>query len=455
MIKKIKSSLCLKIFLLLATILFMVSFIIYGIIMAVVPNSYQSVAVSDYSDKVNQLVDELSDCMREEADTKIYDFCINNNAYAFLQGDTVSVAYGGENEDENADYTAETQSISYEIYFKDSNEKYILTLSVSEKAVSQITQTFWRILPIISAVILAVSLLGSYFISRFITRPVIEISNISKRLTDLDMTWRCNTKRTDEIGILSNSLNTMAEQLDSTLNALTIANQKLQKDIEKEREREKLQIDFFRAVSHELKTPITVLKGELEGMLYQVGDYQNRDLYLRESLKTADDMEDLVNEILSVSKMNDSNFALNISEINIGQLVRECSRKWQGIAEDQEQQFITDIDDFIFNGDIHLLQKAISNIIGNAVHHSPQKAVIKITLQDGILTVINGGVSISDFDIEQIFEPFYRVENSHNRKTGGSGLGLYIVKNTLEQHNLKHKIENTKQGVCFTIDFTQ
>ena len=269
------------------------------------------------------------------------------------------------------------------------------------------------------------------------------------------MTWRCNTKRTDEIGVLSNSLNTMAEQLDSTLNELTIANQKLQEDIEKEQERKKLQIDFFRAVSHELKTPITILKGELEGMLYQVGDYKNRDIYLQKSLITVDDMDTLVKEILSISKINDSDFALTISKMNIGQLVRQCGRKWQSIAEIKEQQFKTDIDDYIYNGDINLMQKAISNIIGNAVNHSPQKAFISITLKNGILNVINSGVSISDVDIKQIFEPFYRIENSHNRKTGGSGLGLYIVKNILEQHKLKYKIKNTEKVICFTIDFTQ
>lgn len=440
---------------LLATLLFSVSFVIYGIVMAVIPNSYQSVAFSDYYDKVEQLVEELSEGTKEDADTKIYNFCINNNVYAFLQSDTVSVAYGGEIEEENPDYTSEMQSISYEIHFKNSDEKYLLTISVSEKTVSQITQTFWKTLPLISAIIFGVSITGSYFISRFITKPVIEISNISKRLTNLDMTWRCNTKRTDEIGILSNSLNTMAEQLDSTLNELTIANQKLQEDIEKEQERKKLQIDFFRAVSHELKTPITILKGELEGMLYQVGNYKNRDIYLQKSLITVDDMDTLVKEILSISKINDSDFALTISKMNIGQLVRECGRKWQSIAEIKEQQFKTDIDDYIYNGDINLMQKAISNIIGNAVNHSPQKAFISITLKNGILNVINSGVSISDVDIKQIFEPFYRIENSHNRKTGGSGLGLYIVKNILEQHKLKYKIENTEKCICFTIDFSQ
>ena len=190
-------------------------------------------------------------------------------------------------------------------------------------------------------------------------------------------------------------------------------------------------------------------------MLYQVGDYKNRDIYLQKSLITVDDMDTLVKEILSISKINDSDFALTISKMNIGQLVRQCGRKWQSIAEIKEQQFKTDIDDYIYNGDINLMQKAISNIIGNAVNHSPQKAFISITLKNGILNVINSGVSISDVDIKQIFEPFYRIENSHNRKTGGSGLGLYIVKNILEQHKLKYKIKNTEKVICFTIDFTQ
>ena len=128
------------------------------------------------------------------------------------------------------------------------------------------------------------------------------------------MTWRCNTTRTDEIGVLANNLDTMAKRLNATLNELTIANKQLQKDIEQEKEREKVQTQFFRAVSHELKTPLTIIKGELEGMIYEVGEYKNKEKYLKHCLKVANDMESLIKEILSVAMIKEENFKLNEKE---------------------------------------------------------------------------------------------------------------------------------------------
>lgn len=125
------------------------------------------------------------------------------------------------------------------------------------------------------------------------------------------MTWRCNTERTDEIGVLANNLDTMAERLNETINELTVANQQLQEDIEKEKEREKLQTEFFRAVSHELKTPLTILKGELEGMVYEIGKYKDTKKYLKHSLKVTDDIGKIIQEILSVAIMKDEHFKLN------------------------------------------------------------------------------------------------------------------------------------------------
>ena len=91
------------------------------------------------------------------------------------------------------------------------------------------------------------------------------------------MTWKCEVKRSDEIGVLAASLNEMSDRLAEALDSLQSANEKLQQDIEKEREQEKQRIDFFTAVSHELKTPIAIMKGELEGMICQVGEYRDRD----------------------------------------------------------------------------------------------------------------------------------------------------------------------------------
>ena len=450
--KKIKSSLWLKIFLLLTTLLFAVSILLYGTIMAVMPASYKYALTSNYTEQVSRLIADLEHHDLDDATQKIYEFCINNNAGALLNGNQTSLSFGEGILDEQQREQNVFQTASASLALE--NGTYTLQITMSARAVNQLTETFWRLLPIVGIAVLTISLIASYFVTRLLTKPILEISDISKRLTTLDMTWRCDTSRTDEVGTLALNLNTMAARLDSTLKELSAANEKLQADIEQERRQEKLRVDFFRAVSHELKTPITVLKGELEGMIYQVGEYKDRDAHLRQSLRTVNDMELLVKEILSASRMAGSDFSLTLSDVDLSQLVRECCRKWQGAAEDREQRFQAEIEDGrTCQGDMALLQKAVSNIIGNAVAHSPSQAEISVTLAGNILQVRNSGVSIDSADLEKIFEPFYRVDRSHNRNTGGSGLGLYIVKTILERHGFSFRMNSTDDEVCFTVIF--
>ena len=450
--KKIKSSLWLKIFLLLTTLLFAVSILLYGTIMAVMPASYKYALTSNYTEQVSRLIADLEHHDLDDATQKIYEFCINNNAGALLSGNQTSLSFGEGILDEQQREQNVFQTASASLALE--NGTYTLQITMSARAVNQLTETFWRLLPIVGIAVLAISLIASYFVTRLLTKPILEISDISKRLTSLDMTWRCDTSRTDEVGTLALNLNTMAARLDSTLKELSAANEKLQADIEQERRQEKLRVDFFRAVSHELKTPITVLKGELEGMIYQVGEYKDRDAHLRQSLRTVNDMELLVKEILSASRMAGSDFSLTLSDVDLSQLMRECCRKWQGAAEDREQRFQAEIEDGrTCQGDMALLQKAVSNIIGNAVVHSPSQTEIIVTLAGNTLQVRNSGVSIDSADLEKIFEPFYRVDRSHNRNTGGSGLGLYIVKTILERHGFSFRMNSTDDEVCFTAIF--
>ena len=450
--KKIKSSLWLKIFLLLTTLLFAVSILLYGTIMAVMPASYKYALTSNYTEQISRLIADLEHHDLDDATRKIYEFCINNNAGALLSGNQTSLSFGEGILDEQQREQNVFQTASTALAL--ANGTYTLQITMSARAVNQLTETFWRLLPIVGIVVLAISLIASYFVTRLLTNPILEISDISKRLTTLDMTWRCDTSRTDEVGTLALNLNTMAARLDSTLKELSAANEKLQADIEQERRQEKLRVDFFRAVSHELKTPITVLKGGLEGMIYQVGEYKDRDTHLRQSLRTVNDMELLVKEILSASRMAGSDFSLTLSDVDLSQLVRECCRKWQGAAEDREQRFQAEIEDGrTCQGDMALLQKAVSNIIGNAVAHSPSQTEISVTLAGNTLQVRNSGVSIDSADLEKIFEPFYRVDRSHNRNTGGSGLGLYIVKTILERHGFSFRMNSTDDEVCFTVIF--
>ena len=419
----------------------------YGIVIKVMPNNYRSVTLSNYTEEIKNLVSELERESLEEGINEIYNFCIDYSANAELKGNDTVYRFGEATNEEGT-----TQTISSGVTFIDSNENYILSLSVSEGTVNQIMVTFLKITPAILLLIFLISIISAQIISRVITKPVIDISYISKKLTKLDMTWRCNTSRTDEIGILANNLDTMAKRLNETLNELTVANKQLQKDIEKEKEREKLQTEFFRAVSHELKTPLTIIKGELEGMICEVGEYKDKKKYLKHSLKVANEMENLIKEILSVAMMKDENFKLNMKNLNFTNIIKKAYRKYQGIAEDKGIEIITDIqDDYEFTGDERLLENAISNVVGNAVIYSPKNEKVFIDFNDKVMKIENTGIHIEKEALKQLFNPFFRVDKARSRNTGGSGLGLYITKTIFDYHNISYKVENTKRGVLFTI----
>ena len=453
MIKKIKSSLWLKIFLMLTCVLIFVGLIIYGIVIKVMPSNYRSISLSNYTEEIKTLVSELETTTLDEGINKIYDFCIEHSANAQLESTNTNTKYSF-GEESSEDTTIQT--ISSDVIFIDSNERYILTLSVAESTVNQIMVVFLQITPVILVIILLISIVAAQIISRVITKPVIDISNISKKLAKLDMTWRCNTVRTDEIGVLANNLDKMAERLNETINELTVANKQLQKDIEEEKEREKIQTQFFRAVSHELKTPLTIIKGELEGMIYEVGEYKDRTKYLKHSLKVANEMENLIKEILSVAMIKDESFKLNENNFDIANTIKKVYKKYQGIAEDKEIEIITNIQDaYEFNGDERLLENAISNIISNAVMYSPKKAKVFIDFNDKVMKIENTGIHIENEDLKQLFNPFFRVDKSRNKNTGGSGLGLYIAKTIFDYHNISYKIENSQKGILFTIKLPQ
>ena len=451
LIKKIKSSLTLKIFIMMTLVLILVGVIIYAIVMNVMPNNYKNVTLSNYTEEIQKLVEDLEKGTIEDATNKIYDFCLTYSANAQLTGNEITYKFG-----EVPEQDTSIQTISSEVTFTDSNVSYILSLSVSEHTVNQIMMAFLKITPVILLLIFVISIISAQIISKIVTKPIIDISNISKKLSKLDMTWRCNTTRTDEIGVLANNLDTMAERLNKTLNELTIANKQLQKDIEQEKEREKVQTQFFRAVSHELKTPLTIIKGELEGMIYEVGEYKDKEKYLKHCLKVANDMESLIKEILSVAMIKEENFKLNEKEFNISNTIKNVFKKYQGIAEDKEIELITNIQkEYNFTGDERLLENAISNIVSNAVMYSPKKAKVFIDFNDKVMKIENTGIHIENEDLKQLFNPFFRVDNSRNKNTGGSGLGLYIAKTIFDYHNISYKIENSQKGILFTIKLPQ
>ena len=173
--------------------------------------------------------------------------------------------------------------------------------------IAELQQSFIRIFPIILVAIIIIAFFASWFYSRIITFPVLKISNISTKMSAMQLDWKLEEKRTDELGTLEKSLNTLSQNLSTALSDLKNANAKLEADIEHERALEQAQMDFFSAASHELKTPITVIKGQLEGMLLGIGAYKDREKYLSRSLEVANTLEIMVQEILTISRLQTPN----------------------------------------------------------------------------------------------------------------------------------------------------
>ena len=351
-----------------------------------------------------------------------------------------------------------TTSISVAISFWHNGTEFIITTigDAAIRAVIQMTGIFAEVFPYVLLLVLLTAVLAAFLYSRFLAKPIVQISGISKKIANLELTERCDTSRSDEIGILANNLNDMAEKLSASMGELQSANEQLQADIEKEREDERRRRDFFVAISHELKTPVTILKGELDGMILNVGKFKDRDKYLQEAYKTSESIEKLVQEIMTLAKLD--TIRLQREDVDLSQITDECVGAYESMAQSKDMQINRRYDaDAIIQGDKTQIQTVLSNIIGNAVKHSPEHSLIDVYIAKEEstvrLSVENSGVHIAPDELSKIWEPFYRTDKSRSRDTGGSGLGLYIVKTILDLHGFAYQLTPTEAGMKFTVIF--
>lgn len=418
------------------------------------PQSYTTVVSNRAVDEMNQLAETLTQTNYSDADEVIEEFCKNQQAMIILSDGSQTTSFGFVSEEsirrnETMTYTAQTN-------FPDREEDFSLTITISVSAGHELTMAFLKLLPLLLALILLISGSGAFLCSRILVKPVLEISRISKRMANLDMTWDCKVNRTDELGILANSLNTMSKRLDAAMKELEGANQKLREDMEHITELARQRRDFFAAASHELKTPITILKGQIESMILGIGSYKDTGKVLPETLKEVENMERLVKEILAISKIEMDGLAGKAEPFSLSDVLLKITESLAPLAQERKITVHSQIsENIVIFGNASLLEKALHNIINNAIRHSPKDAEVFLNLTPSELTVINTGTAIPPEDLPVLFTPFYRVEKSRNKATGGSGLGLYLVKTILELHGFGYCIQNTEKGVMFTINFKQ
>lgn len=450
--KKIRNSLSTKVFLWIAGLLVLCSLLIYGIVMIILPKSYSTVISTQFVEEMDRFVESLAEANYEDAPEVIEQFCQNNQAMVVLTDGGENIPYGSIpdgsiEEGKTLTYTAATT-------FQDRNGEYPITVIAFSPTGQELTSLFLKIFPLILLLILLISFVGAILCSKIMVKPVLEISRISKRMAHLDMTWDCKVNRTDELGVLASSLNAMAKRLDTAMRELENANAQLREDMEQLTVLSRQRRDFFAAASHELKTPITILKGQIESMILGIGKYKDTGKVLPETLKEVENMERLVKEILTVSKIEMDGLAGKAEPVPLPETITNVSETLLPLAQERQISVHSQLaEDVTVSGNASLLEKAIHNILSNAIRHSPEGAEVFIRLTPSALAVTNTGTSIPEEDLPVLFTPFYRVEKSRNKSTGGSGLGLYLVKTILELHGFQYRVENTETGVVFTVEF--
>ena len=191
-----------------------------------------------------------------------------------------------------------------------------------------------------------------------------------------------------------------------------------------------------------------------------MGKYKDRDMYLKKSYESTQELKLLVNEMMEISKGEILESDLKFEVIDFSELLKNLIDRQSYLIEDKNLKLICKIEkNLSIKADREKITKALNNVINNAIKYSPseEKIIIKAFKSKASKTVVfeieNTGVTIEQKYLTEIFNPFFRIEKSRNRKTGGSGLGLYIVSQVLKSHDLYYKMESKKNSVLFTIYF--
>lgn len=309
----------------------------------------------------------------------------------------------------------QTGILTTQITFADQEGTYQLLVSPQLRLANQAVEALGRVAPWLALALLAFSLLCAFGYSRYITRPIVRLNGIAGRMAELDLQWVCGERRRDEIGQLGRSLDKMARRLSAALTDLETANQALRGEVARERELDRQRMAFFSAASHELKTPVTILKGQLAGMLEGVGVYQDRDKYLLRSLQTTGRMERLIGEMLSISRMESGSAAVRQEPVDLSALMAQQLALDRELLEQRGQQLVSALTPGItVPADASLLGKAVGNLLSNASRYSPEGAEIRVWCGrlEGrpALSVENTGARISGDALPHLFEAFYREE---------------------------------------------
>ena len=351
------------------------------------------------------------------------------------------------------EYFATAEYVVYGHFFGDdmSLEVYY-PLDLVEKNAETASQVTFHLCMVIMVLIITLSIRIGFMVFVPLRNMIVQ----TKKMADMDFTAKCPPHKIKDLNELSASINTLSRSLSIAMEKLQSENRQLETDILYERKQEKVRRSFISNVSHELKTPISIIRGYAEGMKMGIGCDSTEefcDIIIDES----DKMNNLIIRLMEYMKLSSGAYKLYSTEFNLAEVLAECAEGLSNKIEEKNIQYICDINtDFIAFSDALMVQNIFTNYLSNAISHIDFDKIIKVTATDvGTsyrIRVFNSGKQIPGTDIENIWQSFYRADKSHSREEGRFGLGLSFVATIQEMTGEKYGVENKKDGVEFWFD---
>lgn len=361
---------------------------------------------------------------------------VSNDIDINVLNEVIPDSYNSQNESDMAIYKGgEYQTLVKQINFADSrgNQYSVSIITSLTQVVPQIKLLIMQILGSILAVLVITSLLLNLWIYRSVVAPLNKLKLATKNIKEGNFDFEMPAVANNEIGEVCRDFEEMRVILKQS------SEDKIRSDAEEK--------ELIRNISHDLKTPLTAIKGYVEGLLDGVADTpKKQEKYIRTIFNKVNDMDKLIDELTIYSKLDTNRVPYSFVRINLKEYFDDCCEE---IRIDLEAQDI-DLeyhcyagDDVLIVADAEQLKRVINNIISNSVKYREQsrKGIIRIDVYDerdyAHIVIADNGKGIGSKELPRIFERFYRTDSSRNSKQGGSGIGLAIVKKIIEDHKGK------------------
>lgn len=296
-----------------------------------------------------------------------------------------------------------------------------------------------------------------WLISAKITKPILQLTNISERMTRLDFEAKYEGKGHDEIDLLGEHINQLSETLERTISELKTANNELKKDIEKKEEIDEMRKDFLSNVSHELKTPIALIQGYAEGLKEGISaDEESRNFYCDVIMDESAKMNNMVKKLLDLNQLEFGNDVVTMERFDIVALIHNFLQSADILIKQNEAKIVMEQNTPVYVwADEFKTEEVVRNYFSNALNHLNGERIIEIRMEEKReehkvrITIFNTGEMIPEESIPHIWEKFYKVDKARTREYGGSGVGLSIVKAIMDSMNQKYGVQNYQNGVAF------